>query len=270
MTADIKLQDITGDSWRRGLAPLLRRENRNWWATRRGIIQLLLWSLLFNSLLLFALYLLPDMAAAQGEAMPGASALVEGQQLFFGLGIILLALGAIVLLQDAYIEEKTSGTAEWVLSKPVSRTAYVLAKLLPNLLGMAVTMLLIPGLIGYFIMWNFAATDFTLSGFLASSGIVALHLFFYITLTLLLGVLFNSRGPLLAVALGSLFGGSLVPVPEIVQFTPWKLGNVVLLPVMGVPLPPVATTMLVSTAVWSLLFIVVAIWQFNRQEMNRA
>jgi hypothetical protein len=52
-----------------------------------------------------------------------------------------------------------------------------------------------------------------------------------------------------------------------VQFTPWKLGNVALLPVMGQPLPPVAVTMLASTVVWSLLFIVVAIWQFNRQEM---
>ncbi len=268
MTADMRLREIAGDSWQRGLRPLLRRENRQWWGGRRGLVQLLLWSLLFNGLLLFALYLLPDMAATEGEMLSTGQALVEGQQLFFGLGILLLALGAIVLLQDAFIEEKTSGTAEWVLSKPVSRTAFVLAKLLPNLLGMAVTMLLIPGLIGYFIMRHFDATAVTLSGFLASWGIVGLHLFFYITLTLLLGVLFNTRAPLLGVALGSLFGGSLVPVAQILQFTPWKLGNVALLPVMGLPLPPVAATMLLSTATWSLLFITIAIWQFNRQEIT--
>jgi ABC-2 type transport system permease protein len=267
MTAELRLQETTGTGWQRGLRPLLRHELRQWWGGRRGVVQLLLWSLLFNSLLLFALYLRPGMATAEGELLSDGQALAEGQQMFFGLGIVLLALGAIVLLQDAYIEEKTSGTAEWVLSKPVSRSAYVLAKLLPNLLGIAVTMLLIPGLIGYFIMRHFDATVVTLNGFLASWGIVGLHLFFYITLTLLLGVLCKTRASLLGVALGSLFGGSLVPVAQVVQFTPWKLGNVALLPVMGQPLPPVAVTMLASTVVWSLLFIVVAIWQFNRQEM---
>lgn len=267
MTTDTGLQEMTGNSWRRGLQPLLRRENGRWWASRRWIMQLLLWTLPLNGLLAFALYLLPNVAAAEGEPLSAAQVLAEGQQLFFGLGVIALSLGAIVLLQDAYIEEKTSGTAEWVLSKPVSRTAYVLAKLLPNVLVMAVMMLLIPGLVGYFIMWSFDASAFTLSSFLASWGIVALNLFFYITLTLLLGVLFNTRAPLLSIALGSLFGGSLIPVADILQFTPWKLGSLVLFPVMGEPLPPVAITMLVSTAVWSLLFIVVAIWQFNRQEI---
>jgi ABC-2 type transport system permease protein len=48
-----------------------------------------------------------------------------GRQIFFGLGILALSLGAIVLLQDSIIEEKNNGTAEWVLSKPVSRPGCV-------------------------------------------------------------------------------------------------------------------------------------------------
>jgi hypothetical protein len=51
-----------------------------------------------------------------------------------------------------------------------------------------------------------------------------------------------------------------------VQFTPWILGELVILPLMGVPLPPIAVTMLVSTAVWSLVFMGVAIWRFQRLE----
>lgn len=266
MTADMKLQEITGDSWQRGLRPLLRRENHKWWGSRRWLVQILLWTLLLDGLLAFALYVLPNMATADGATITPTEALDMGRQMFFGLGVIALSIGAIVLLQDAIIEEKTSGTAEWILSKPASRPAYVLSKLMPNLLGMAVTMLLVPGLVGYVILRAYDADAVTLRGFLTSAGIVAINLLFYVTLTLLLGVVFKSRGPLLGITLGSLFGGSLVPVAAIVQFTPWKLGDLVILPVMGMALPPIAITMLVSTAVWSLLFIAAAIWQMNRLE----
>ena len=266
MAANVSLQEIKGDSWRRGLGPLLHRENRKWWHGRRWIVQTLIWSVLLDGLLAFALYILPTMASADGVPISAAEALDVGRQMFFGLGVIGLSIGAIVLLQDAIIEEKATGTAEWVLSKPASRTTYVIAKLLPNLLGMAVTMLLIPCLIGYGLFYSFDPAAFTVNGFLASAGIVALHLFFYITLTLLLGVLFNTRPPLLGIALASLFGGSLIPVAAVVQFTPWKLGELAILPMMGATLPPVAMTMLASTAVWSVVFIAVAIWQFNRLE----
>jgi ABC-2 type transport system permease protein len=266
MTTELHLQNRTGNNWRRGLTPLLRRENRKWWGSRRWLLQLLIWVLILDGLLAFSLYILPNMAAADGVPMSPADALDVGQQMFFGLGALALGIGAIVLLQDAIIEEKTTGTAEWVLSKPVSRPAYLLAKLLPNLLAMAVIMLLVPGIIGYFIFFTFDETAVTLSGFLVSEGMIALNLFFYITLTLLLGVLVKSRTLLLGIALGSLLGGAILPVPNIVQFTPWKLGDLALLPASGQPLPPITTPMLISTAVWSILFIIVAIWQFNRLE----
>lgn len=265
MTANTTLERRTGQSWTRGLAPLLRRENRKWWASRRWLVQLILWTVLIDGLLLVALYVLPAMTAADGAALSREEAYDAGRQMFFGLGMLALSIGAIILLQDTIIEEKMSGTAEWVLSKPVSRTAFIAAKLLPNLLGMAVTMLLVPGAIGYFIFRAFGA-EFTLSQFLTSGAIVALHLFFYITLTIMLGVLFNTRPPLLGLAFGSLFGGSLVPVAAVVQFTPWKLTDLVILPVMGQPLPPIALTMIGSTVVWSVIFVAVAIWRFNRRE----
>ena len=265
MTANVNLQGIRGDGWQRGLAPLMRREMRNWWGNRRWIIQTLLWAVVRVGGLAFGLYALPAIMAADGMPVSQSDALDNGIQMFFGLGLVGLAIGAVVMLQDAIIEEKASGTAEWVLSKPVSRTAYVIAKLLPNLFGMFVTMILIPVLLGYALLRSFGA-EFTASQFLFSEGIVILNLFFYVTLTLMLGVLFQSRGPLLAIALGSLFGGSLVPIAAIAQFTPWHLGNLVILPMMGMPLPPVALIMLASTAVWSILFIAVAIWRFNKQE----
>lgn len=265
MTATVNLHEVRGQSWQRGLAPLMRREMRSWWGSRRWIVQTVLWAVVRAGGLAFGLYLLPRMAAADGMPIAESEAVQTGVQMFFGLGMVGLALGAIVLLQDAIIEEKNSGVAEWVLSKPVSRTAYVVAKLLPNLFGMFVTMLLLPALLGY-ALFRAYGVDFTVTQFLTSEAMVALNLLFYVALTLMLGVLFKSRGPLLAIALGSLLGGSLVPIAAIVQFTPWRLGDLVTLPVLGMALPPVAVTMLLSTAAWTILFIAVGIWRFNRQE----
>ena len=266
MTAELHLQNRTGNNWRRGLTPLLRRENRKWWSGRRWLLQLFIWVLILDGLLAFALYLLPNIAAADGMPMPPEEALDVARQMFFGLGALGLAIGAIVLLQDTIIEEKTTGTAAWVLSKPVSRPAYLLAKLLPNVLAMAIVMLLVPGIVGYFLFQTYDPSAVTLRGFLIAEGIIALNLLFYVTLTLLLGVLVNNRALLLGIALASLLGGPLIPLPAIVRFTPWKLGELTLLPVTGQPLPPIATPMLISTAVWSILFIIVAVWQFNRLE----
>ncbi|PDW01010.1 ABC transporter permease subunit [Candidatus Chloroploca asiatica] len=267
MRAEAQLQAITGAGWWRGLGPLLRREQRRWWGGKRWWVQALLWTLLLNGLLALTLFVLPQVAASDGVAITPAEAFEFGAQIFFGLGVIAPAIGAIILLQDAIIEEKSTGIAEWLLSKPIARSAYVLAKLLPNMLGMAVSMLLIPGVVGFAIFWVFDAEALSLGAFLASGGIVALHLLFYLTLSLLLGVILRTRGPLLGITLGSLLGGPLVPVAALVQFTPWKLGELSVLPMLGVALPPIAATMLVSTALWSLIFVGVAIWQMQRLEL---
>ncbi|MFO7683977.1 MAG: ABC transporter permease subunit [Chloroflexota bacterium] len=266
MSANVSLQAIQGDGWWRGMIPMLRRESRKWWPGRFGLVQLIVWPALLNGLLAFALFVLPRMASADGVTITSAEAQEMGRQMFFGMGLMALSIGAIVLLQDVIIEEKLSGTAEWVLSKPLSRTAYVLAKLLPNLLGMTVTMLLIPGAIGYWLFNQAAPGMITIDRFLASWGMVALNLLFYVTLTVMLGVFLKSRTLLLGVALGTLFGGQVLPVGQLALYTPWPLFQMVLLPLMGQPLAPELYTVLVSTAVWSLIFIAAAIWQMNRVE----
>lgn len=266
MIAELNLQKREGNSWRRGLMPLLRRENRQWWRGSRWLIQMIVWVLVLDGLLLMALYILPPIASADGVPITHDEALEIGQQIFFALGTLGLAIGAIVLLQDAIIEEKATGTAAWVLSKPVARPAFFLSKLLPGLPVMALFMFIIPGVLGYLIFWIYDPTAVSLPNFLVAEGIIALNLLFYVTLTLLLGVFVNSRALLLGIAMGSLLGGPLVPIPTILQFTPWKLGDLALLPINGEPLPPIAITMLISTAVWCVLFVAVAIWRLNRLE----
>jgi hypothetical protein len=255
----------TGSDWRRGFAPISVREIRRWLFTRRGVFHLALWSGLLGGALALALFVIPN-AMPEDEMMTLADRLEAGRQFFFGLGAIATAIGAIVMLQDGLIEDKSTGTVELVLSKPLSRSAYVLGRLVPNLAAFLVTMVAVPAAIGAAL---FAIVDpaFTASSFTRAVVVLALHLVFYATLSIFLGTLVRTRGPYLGIGLGVLLGGTLVPVAEVVRFTPWKLSDLAILIAGGVPLPPDAWIMIASTVVWSTVFLAAALLRMQRAEL---
>lgn len=255
----------TGSDWRRGFAPIAVREVRRWLFTRRGVVHLALWSGLLGGALALALFVIPN-AMPEDEIMTVADRLEAGRQFFFGLGAIATAIGAIVVLQDGLIDDKSTGTVELVLSKPLSRPAYLLGRLVPNLAVFLVTMIAVPAVVGAFL---FAVVDpaFSLPDFAYAVLLLALHLVFYASLSMLLGTLLRTRGPYLGFSLGILLGGTLVPVADIVRFSPWKLSDVAILVAGGVPLPPDAPIMVVSTAVWSAVFLAAAIIRIERAEL---
>lgn len=265
MSSSESLTLRTGSDWRRGFAPIAGRELRRWFATRRGFIHLLLWSGLLGGLVSLALFVLPE-AVPEEEAMSLADRLDAGRQFFFGVGAIATAIGAVVVLQDTLLEDKSAGTVELVLSKPVSRTAYVLGRLLPNLAAFLVAMIVVPAAIGYGL---FALADPAVSGLDYARGVtlLGLNLLFYATLSMMLGALLRTRGPYLGIALGVILGGTLVPVAEIVRFTPWKLADLAVLAAAGAPSPPDAPIMVASTLVWSAAFLVIAVRQVRRAEL---
>jgi hypothetical protein len=90
------------------------------------------------------LFVIPGLASPDGQPVMEMEPLMGALQGFFGVGAVALALGITVLMQDELITEKQLGTAEWVLSKPVSRSAFLLAKLVAHTLGMLVVMVALP------------------------------------------------------------------------------------------------------------------------------
>jgi ABC-2 type transport system permease protein len=177
-----------------------------------------------------------------------------------------LSIGIIVMMQDAIIEEKQMGTAAWILSKPVSRQAFLSAKLVASVVGMICLMVIPSALVAYGLFLLYAPGAYTWPNFVGTIGIVTLHALFYLTLTLMMGVLTDRRGVLLAVTLGSLLGGGMVPLKALVQISPWQLQQVGVMVLEGMPLESITTTMIVATAVWCLVFLAVAAWQFERAE----
>src|SRR4030042_2213667 len=180
--------------------------------------------------------------------------------------------GVAIFARDALIGEKRTGTAAWLLSKPVSRTAFLLAKLAADAIGILVTIVIVQGVIGYFILRFGTGASLHVPDYIAAMGLVVMFLFFFLSLTYMLGTLSNSRGLVVGIPLLLLFlanFGNLVPV--LAKIIPWNLiTDMRYSPSMAIMLakgePLTFITPIIGTAVMSVLFIVVAAWRINREE----
>lgn len=266
MSSNADFQMITSSNHFRGFGVLLRRENQKWWSLRRAFTRAALWVFLLDGLLFLALFVFPNLTDPQGNRVIEDNPLQMGSEMFAGLAAVGLAIGVIVIMQDTIIEEKQLGTAAWVLSKPISRTAFLSAKLVANVIGLLLLMVLPTALAAYALFQLYEPGAITLPNMAAMTAVTTLHVLFYLTLALLMGTLTNRRGLLLAVTLGSLLGGGLVPIEALVKISPWQLQRVGVLLLHGQSIEGIGATMIGATAVWSILFLVTAVWRFEQTE----
>jgi ABC-2 type transport system permease protein len=262
MVTNSELQRVGLSGWRTGLANLLHKENRAWWGSRRWMVQGILWAVIVNGFAVMMMFF---------DSM-GSDPVFMGLQALFAVASLSLAIGAIVLAQGAIIGERQMGETEWVLSKPVSRLAYVLSKLLAHGLGVLIILVGLQSAIGYGLLWLKTGEPFPVLPYLLGITGLAAHTLFYLTLTLMMGVLTANRNTLLGVSLGTLFAGAMIGpfLGMAVMFTPWSLNTImpaaVLAAVQGVALPVPIWVPIGITAVLSVIFVVVALARFERLE----
>jgi ABC-2 type transport system permease protein len=261
------LQRITTSGWRLGFGNLFNKEIAEWLRVRRWLLQAVIWVVILDGFLSAVLFVLPNIVAAEGGT-PIQNPVVEGMLGVFGLGGVALSVGIIILTQNEIIGEKQTGTAEWVLSKPVSRSAFYLSKLSANLIGMLVVMILVPFAAAYAQVGIFEPGAVPLPAFVTGVGMLALNVFFYLSLTLMLGVVADSREMVLGVSLATLFLGMIARdfIGRVALLTPWLLSDLAGLVATGEPFGPEMWLPVLSTALWSLLFNIVAVWRFERLE----
>lgn len=253
-----------GAGWSRGLDNLLGVELGRWFRTKKWWIQIVVWAALVNLLLFFIVLSEGDRDGA------GLAAL------FVVLLSTFATFGVCILMQGAIVGEKQSGTAAWILSKPVSRPAFVLAKLVGNTVGIAVTVVLAQGLIAYLIISYTTGTALSPLGFLGGLGVLALHLVFYITFTLMLGAALSRRGPVIAIPLVFFFAEQvfLGVFPILAHLLPSTLTvppDDSVYPSVAAALmtgsEPLSYVPLATTLGASVLFVAAALWFFERQEL---
>ncbi len=276
----------TNFGWSAGFRNMLRKENDRWWGRKPLAMQLAIWGIIINALVATALFIIPYVTD-EGLKQQIAHELYHhgifkgdliytpvtisnmGLSMFFLLSSMAMYIGAVILAHDSILKEREMGTAAWLLSKPLSRKAFVLAKVLANCFGMMVIVLFAQGAIAYVLCSIALGHPVDAPTFLAGIGMMGVNVLFYLVLAMALGAFSLSRGVTLGVPI--VFGliGGILPtlLPVVARFMPWSLGDYSQGIVTGVPLSSIDTMPLIATTVWIMLFILAAFWRFERLEL---
>ncbi len=275
MSSDATLVRAQERATLRGFANLLRKETSAWWSGRRWQVNAALWTAGLGGLVALMAFVLPALAEATGDPSvaaaggPAAFGAQMGLAVFFELGTLALAIGVVVLHQDAIVGEKQSGVTEWLLSKPIARRSYILAKLVGALPAALALLIGLPAIAAYALLSVRSGALLALAPFLAGLGLVAIHTLFYLSLTLMLGVLFSSRAPILGIALSLALGGNLLTglFQPLRYITPFGMAKLAALVAAGQPVPPDMVWLpLAASVVWSVVFIAIALSRFEQTE----
>lgn len=264
-----QFQLVEEKGWRRGLGNLLRGEYSAWFKSSRWWKHILVWFAIVNGMM-------GIMVIASAEAARKGGG---GPPVLFMYGIfggMFVAFGVMIIMQRVLVREKQHGTAAWVLSKPVTRTAFVVSRLVVNSIAILLTSVIVPGVILYITLGLFSDIGWLSPfGFAAGLLMVTLHTFYWIAFVLMMGTLLESSGGVIAVPMVLYFvfwdGPALSPAliyvsPILLTFSPAP-DQMNALSVSFMTGEPVASWLpLISTVVSCVVFIVVAIRRFNRQE----
>ena len=263
MASDSEFQTVGESGWLSGLPNMLRKENGKWWNTRLWLTQSLIWAFLLNGLFSLVLYL-----NNQGTAQMGFP--FESVTFFFTLMGGMTPFGVMILTQGAIVEEKKSGTAEWVLSAPLSREAFVLSKLVVNMLWIFGTLVLLQGAVFELVLTTFGMEIVPVAALMKGLALHGFHLLFWLALSLMLGSFFKGRGavmgiPILLLAFQDLIAdlGSIY-LPGIELVLPKRIEEMATQVTLGGPVSSVIPLFAIGLQI--VLFALVAFWRFKREE----
>lgn len=251
-----------------GLGGLLRGELTHWLG-RRGLVHLVAWTLGIQGLLYWD-------TTSSSDPLAGW----RGFELLIHLWWVACPLAAIAVAQNALIEERHNHTAPWVLSKPVSRSSFVVSKVLSDAGGLFLVAVALQALIAWFWLPNVdPAVGLSIqqpepSRYLVVVGIVALVVLFFVAMTIFLTTVLPWRGPVAGIGLiiwillwnapwgffenytigglvtGELGGGTMKPIAEYLVFE--------------TPLEPSSSVL--WTAVAAVAFTVAGAFVFRREQ----
>jgi ABC-2 type transport system permease protein len=247
-----------------GFGNMLKIEGSRWLNPRTLITQSLAWLFAINFIVAMPLIVAP--MVEQGDIVTVEMA----SEIFIGIFSMVVAVGTIIVMQSTLVGEKQSGTAAWILTNPITRTSFILSKLVANTLGLLFVAIALQGAVGYGILSYALGHALPVQAYLVSMGLQVLHMLFYITLTMALGAFFNTRGPIMGIGimvvmiqdLISGFLGSYLPWFPYILPRMLNMGSIMVL--RGVELP--TNLPIIATATYTLVFTVLAIWRFKRTE----
>ena len=278
-TMDISLKQKAGNRWWRGFWQILKGELSRWFGTRRWIVQIVIYGLLIIPTVLLILDK-PDTRIVGDGQIITVNHRAEGIEFFNAVQGIVGVVGVTILMEGAILGEKRSGVSAWMLSKPVSRSAYLVAKLVGNSIGVFVCIILSQGAIAFMIFNNKLAQPPNLGTMVIAMLPQMINLFFYLSLTTMLASIFNHRGIVIAIPILPLFTDELL----VASITPETLTILSKILPFGLTtgyneqFPAIAKSIMMGTQPYSLeplywisvisfLFIGIALYAFHKLQL---
>jgi ABC-2 type transport system permease protein len=261
MAASIPLEVHTGSGWLVGFGNMVNKEWGSWWRTRRSLTHLILWLFVINGLMFLV-------GVDERQGNPPLEVLEELIEVFIRAGGLFATIGIVVATQSAVFGEKQLGTAEWVLSKPITRPAFLLSKFLVNGTSFVFLAVVIPAVLFYVQVIHHALLQPDFVPFTLGLLLHVEHLLFYLALTLLAGTFFRGRGAVSGTAIGFLFAGLILPnaLPSLTPLLPWILHPLASMVALQQDLPDQVWLSVTMTLLWTVLCMLVALWRFEREE----
>jgi ABC-2 type transport system permease protein len=251
-----------------GFGPLLAKELREQWRTRRLLVVVIVFAIFGIGSPLLAKYTPQLVGALAGEevarAIPAPTTADAILQFLKNLGQTGV-LAAILLAMGSVASDKERGIAALLLTKPVSRSAYLLSKLL----AIAITLLVAVGVAGIaaygYTAWLFETLP--AGGYAAMCGLLLLQLLVYAALTFLGSTLSRSALAAAGIGIGALVIVAIVSaLPVIGRYTPGGLLEPAQAFAMGQPARDVLAPLAVNIGLVGVIFGL-AWLSFRRQEL---
>lgn len=236
-----------------GFSNLLGKELRAFWGTRTWWINLLVYLLLINGLTALATF------AGEAEGMP----IAERYMMFPVFHLIFAGGGTILAAQGLIVKEKEMGTAAWVLSKPVSRPAFLLAKFVAIAFNFLIVAVLVPSVFTY-ITWQFAGIVPDVADMALAALGLFLVLLFYQGWTLMVGTFLDSRTATAGLGFLMLYLQTQLGQGALGAYMP--AGISFQMPTLFIGEGLTAALPYATTLIAVVLFALIAIWRFGRSE----
>lgn len=233
--------------------------------------------LIFTAIMTGVVLLVPLIAYFRVEALDAAGRNRIGEDdmdalvaTWAGLVGYLGALMVIASTIDAVSRERSTGITAWVLTKPVSRASYLLAKSIAHTVTGYATLVVVP-MVVWLVVMLLLFERVPVGQAMLSAVILGVEVAFLSFFTVSLGVAFKSVPPIAVVALALFFAPTIAPSISALEWTFRVLPSYLPLAAIVVNEPelersPLLTIPLSSIAVAAVMFVGMVAW-FERQEL---
>ena len=262
MLKNENLNQRTFTNWSQGFNNLFYTELSKWFKGRVFLTRLLLWCGFSNGMAILIWLQAPNVGS---EAI-----LVFG--IFAGL---TSSIGITIIMQETIVGEIKSGAASWILSKPITRESYILAKWLGNSIGATISMIITPTCVFYVLFFLFTGEILNLAMFFAVIAVLSLNMLFYLSFTLMMGSFQRNSSIVIGVPIGFYLLQQIVVnfSSLLVEITPWGLTNplsdgtpsIVVSYILGIQ--PFSILPIIGTTLYIIILVLLAIKIMQKQEI---